>query len=160
VIIQRGQYKGQSLQEVPDQYLIYLRSRSQIILNAVDEEQARRGEEGATSDQIVAARIIAERKRIERANRESAAIQNELRAERARIERATAEMYAAHARLENAQRAAALPQGDTSWMGRIIQAGFRQLALQNHPDHGGDNKTMRELLGAKAELARMLGGHR
>ena len=71
-------------------------------------------------------------------------------------------MAAAHAREEVADLKAELARrdqvedGDLSWAERIVQAGFRTLAKQHHPDHGGSNEQMRELLGANAELQRVL----
>ena len=41
---------------------------------------------------------------------------------------------------------------DEDWMGRIISAGFRSLSHKYHPDHGGSDEEMRELLAARARL--------
>lgn len=46
--------------------------------------------------------------------------------------------------------------GNLSWVERIVQVGFRNLAQQHHSDHGGDDNDMREILAAKAELTRIL----
>lgn len=39
---------------------------------------------------------------------------------------------------------------------RIIQCGFRNLAQEYHPDHGGNANHMRELLDAKALLTKVV----
>lgn len=46
--------------------------------------------------------------------------------------------------------------GNLSWAEKILEAGFRSLALKHHPDHGGTNDDMREILGAKEQMANML----
>jgi hypothetical protein len=45
-------------------------------------------------------------------------------------------------------------------MERIVQAGYRQLSLQNHPDHGGSTAAMQEINAAYAKLKASLGGIR
>lgn len=42
-------------------------------------------------------------------------------------------------------------------MERIIQAGFRQLAAQNHPDHGGSTVVMQEINAAYSKLKTVVG---
>ena len=37
-------------------------------------------------------------------------------------------------------------------MERLIQAGYRQLATQNHPDKGGNTRTMQEINAAHERL--------
>jgi Putative quorum-sensing-regulated virulence factor len=37
----------------------------------------------------------------------------------------------------------------------LIEAGFRALALKQHPDHGGDTKKMQELNATRDRLRRM-----
>src|SRR5579863_1825300 len=46
---------------------------------------------------------------------------------------------------------------DASWVEKIIRTGFRTLALQHHPDRGGDAAKMRDLLAAHDRLQSMLG---
>ena len=46
---------------------------------------------------------------------------------------------------------------DASWVEKIIRTGFRTLALQHHPDRGGDGAQMRELLAAHERLKGILG---
>ena len=41
-------------------------------------------------------------------------------------------------------------------MERIIQAGYRQLAVQNHPDKGGNTTTMQEINAAHEKLKSMV----
>jgi hypothetical protein len=45
-----------------------------------------------------------------------------------------------------------------SWAERMVQAGFRSLASQYHPDHGGDNDSMRQVLAAHERLKDLLKG--
>lgn len=42
-------------------------------------------------------------------------------------------------------RREALELAESSWMERIIKAGFRELAKRHHPDVGGTDSEMREL---------------
>jgi hypothetical protein len=42
------------------------------------------------------------------------------------------------------------------WAERMVQAGFRSLASQYHPDHGGDNDSMRQVIAAQAQLKELL----
>lgn len=62
------------------------------------------------------------------------------------------------AHLRNAQRfqAALNPQASLEWRRRIIEAGYRALAREFHPDHGGDAAKMAELNEAAKELRRLL----
>jgi hypothetical protein len=46
------------------------------------------------------------------------------------------------------QRRDLVEMADSSWAERIVRTGFRALALQHHPDQGGNLAEMRELLAA------------
>lgn len=59
---------------------------------------------------------------------------------------------------EELARREAEAEGNVTWPERIIAAGFRALAMQHHPDHGGDSDDMRAILGANAELRRLVAG--
>jgi len=50
----------------------------------------------------------------------------------------------------------ALQDARLSWAERLVQAGFRALASQHHPDHGGDNESMRQVMAAHEKLKEML----
>lgn len=39
-----------------------------------------------------------------------------------------------------------------SWVERLVQVGYRTLAKQHHPDHGGDTKTMQQVNAAYERL--------
>ena len=54
------------------------------------------------------------------------------------------------------QRRDLVEMADSSWAERIVRAGFRALALQHHPDQGGDSKEMREILAANEQLNEVL----
>jgi hypothetical protein len=51
-----------------------------------------------------------------------------------------------------------LSRRDRVWLGRLIQAGYRALSRQNHPDQGGDTKAMQELNGAMERIRALLKG--
>jgi hypothetical protein len=53
-------------------------------------------------------------------------------------------------------RRQALLDARRSWAERLIQAGFRTLALQCHPDHGGSNESMRQVIAAQERLKDLL----
>ena len=54
------------------------------------------------------------------------------------------------------QRRDLVEMADSSWAERIVRAGFRALALQHHPDQGGNLTEMRELLAANEQLKEVL----
>jgi curved DNA-binding protein CbpA len=41
-------------------------------------------------------------------------------------------------------------------MEELLAAGYRKLAMENHPDHGGDTKAMQEINEAVARLRKKL----
>lgn len=45
-----------------------------------------------------------------------------------------------------------IQQAANSWLEKIIIAGYRSLALKFHPDQGGDEDAMREIITAKERL--------
>lgn len=49
-----------------------------------------------------------------------------------------------------------LQEARLSWAERMVQVGFRTLAQQCHPDHGGDNESMRQVIAAQARLTDLL----
>jgi hypothetical protein len=53
-------------------------------------------------------------------------------------------------------RREALSDAKLSWVERMVQAGYRSLATQYHPDHGGDNESMRQIIAANERLKDML----
>lgn len=53
-----------------------------------------------------------------------------------------------------------LELADAGWAERIIRTGFRALAMQHHPDKGGETADMRRLLAAYEQLKGMAGGMR
>jgi hypothetical protein len=53
-------------------------------------------------------------------------------------------------------RRQSLQDAKLSMAERIVQAGFRTLASQYHPDHGGSNDTMRQVIAANEKLKEML----
>jgi hypothetical protein len=53
-------------------------------------------------------------------------------------------------------RRQAIQDASLSWAERMIQAGFRTLASQYHPDHGGDNDSMRQVNAAHEGLRELL----
>lgn len=57
-------------------------------------------------------------------------------------------------------RREAIHDAKLSMMERIVQAGYRQLSLQHHPDHGGSTTTMQEVNAAYTKLKASLGGIR
>lgn len=52
----------------------------------------------------------------------------------------------------------AMRDAKLSWAERIVQAGYRSLAMQYHPDRGGSNELMREVISAHETLKTMLNG--
>ena len=50
----------------------------------------------------------------------------------------------------------ALEASSQTMVEKLVQAGFRQLALRAHPDQGGSVEEFRELQGAKAVLDTVL----
>lgn len=53
-------------------------------------------------------------------------------------------------------RRQSLQDAKLSMAERIVQAGFRTLASQYHPDHGGSNDAMRQVIAANEKLKEML----
>lgn len=53
-------------------------------------------------------------------------------------------------------RRRALQDAKLSWAERIVETGFRSLAMQYHPDHGGDGDTMRQIIGTREKLQKLL----
>ena len=49
-----------------------------------------------------------------------------------------------------------LQEARLSWAERMVQVGFRTLAQQCHPDHGGNNESMRQVIAAQACLSELL----
>ena len=49
-----------------------------------------------------------------------------------------------------------LQEARLSWAERMVQAGFRTLAMEHHPDRGGNNEAMRQVIAAQARLKEML----
>jgi hypothetical protein len=49
-----------------------------------------------------------------------------------------------------------LQEARLGWAERIVQVGFRTLAQQCHPDHGGDNESMRQVIAAQTRLKELL----
>jgi hypothetical protein len=59
----------------------------------------------------------------------------------------TAEETISDCREELTRREAAA-EASLPWVQRVVEAGFRALAKQHHPDHGGTNDAMSELIAA------------
>lgn len=59
---------------------------------------------------------------------------------------------------EERDRRIAQREAKLSAMERIIQAGYRTLALQNHPDMGGNTKAMQEINFAHDRLKSIIRG--
>jgi hypothetical protein len=55
-------------------------------------------------------------------------------------------------------RRQSLQEARLSWAERIVQAGYRTLAMQCHPDHGGSNESMRQVIAAQERLKDLLKG--
>jgi len=55
-------------------------------------------------------------------------------------------------------RRQAIRDARLSWAERLVLAGFRSLVSQYHPDHGGDNDSMRQVLVAHERLKDLLKG--
>lgn len=55
------------------------------------------------------------------------------------------------------RRRLALQNARLSWAERIIQTGFRTLAMEFHPDQGGDNESMRQIIAAQERLRELIG---
>jgi hypothetical protein len=53
-------------------------------------------------------------------------------------------------------RRQSLQDAKLSMAERMIQAGFRTLASQYHPDHGGSNEAMRQVIAANEKLKDLL----
>ena len=53
---------------------------------------------------------------------------------------------------EELERREAAAQADLSWIQRVIETGYRELAKKIHPDAGGDNAGMAELNAAVEAL--------
>ena len=49
-----------------------------------------------------------------------------------------------------------LQEAQLSWAERLVQTGFRTLAMQCHPDHGGNNESMRQVIAAHERLKELL----
>lgn len=43
-----------------------------------------------------------------------------------------------------------------SWAERLVQAGYRSLALKYHPDRGGDNESMQQVIAAQEKLKELI----
>jgi hypothetical protein len=56
------------------------------------------------------------------------------------------------------ERRASVVDAKLPMMERIIQAGYRQLAMQNHPDKGGSGKMMQDINAAHEKLKSMAVG--
>ena len=50
------------------------------------------------------------------------------------------------------RRRLALQDARLSWAERLVQAGFRALAMQYHPDHGGNGESMQQVIAAQEQL--------
>lgn len=57
---------------------------------------------------------------------------------------------------EELERRRALQDARLSWAERIVQAGFRALAMEYHPDRGGNNEDMRQVVAANEKLKMLL----
>lgn len=55
-------------------------------------------------------------------------------------------------------RRAQVASASQSWAQRIVEAGFRTMAKQHHPDHGGSHSDMQELNAAAAALREIVRG--
>jgi len=93
MILQFGKYKGHDLQQVPDDYLMWLTETQKKTVAEYEAELTRR--------------------------------QN-------------------------------LQEARLGWAERLVQAGFRTLAQQCHPDHGGSNESIRQVIAAQARLKELL----
>lgn len=60
--------------------------------------------------------------------------------------------------IDERERRLALVDAKMPMMERIIQAGYRSLANQNHPDKGGNTRTMQEVNAAHEKLKSMVRG--
>jgi hypothetical protein len=56
------------------------------------------------------------------------------------------------------ERRRALQDAKLSWVDRIVQTGFRNLAMQYHPDRGGDDESMRQVVAAHERLKVLVKG--
>lgn len=54
------------------------------------------------------------------------------------------------------ERRAASEEDAMDWPERIVRAGYKALAMQNHPDRGGNTEDMKGLNAAKEQLSEML----
>lgn len=57
---------------------------------------------------------------------------------------------------EERKRRQDLQEAQLSWAERLVQTGFRTLAMQYHPDHGGDSESMRQVIAAQERLKELL----
>ena len=57
---------------------------------------------------------------------------------------------------EERKRRQDLQEAQLSYAERIVQVGFRTLAMQCHPDHGGNNESMRQVIAAHERLKELL----
>ena len=53
-------------------------------------------------------------------------------------------------------RRQSLQEARLGWAERLVQAGFRTLAMQHHPDRGGSNESMRQVIAAQERLQDLL----
>jgi len=54
------------------------------------------------------------------------------------------------------RRRLALQEARLSWAERLVQAGFRALAMQYHPDRGGNSESMQQVIAAQERLKDLL----
>lgn len=58
------------------------------------------------------------------------------------------------------QRRELMREAEMPMIEKVIKVGFRTLAQQYHPDHGGDEEAMRQLNAAMAQLQDIVGAYR
>ena len=49
-----------------------------------------------------------------------------------------------------------MQEASLPWVERVIQAGYRSLAMQHHPDHGGNTEDMRQINAAHEKLKQLV----